>query len=91
MKNQNTVTMTKQELPKWFNGIVHDEGLIVANPYSQEEYELNNTELSMYDFIVGANLLYQKGIAPNKVVTNMQNGLTWFRKNNPEAYMALLD
>ena len=91
MKNQNTVTMTKQELPKWFNGTVYDEGLIVENPYSQEEYELNNTELSMYDFIVGADLLYQKGIAPSKVVVNMQKGLTWFRKNNPEAYMALLD
>jgi hypothetical protein len=91
MKNQNTVTMTKQELPKWFDGMVYDEGLIVQNPYSQEEYELNNIELSMYDFIIGVNFLYERGHVSNNVVTNMRKGLTWFRKNNTEAYMALLD
>jgi hypothetical protein len=91
MKNQNTVTMTKQELPKWFDGTVYDEGLIVQNPYSQEEYELNNIELSMYDFIIDVNFLYEKGDVEDNVVTNMRKGLTWFRKNNPEAYMALLD
>jgi hypothetical protein len=91
MTNQNTVTMTKQELPKWFDGTVYNEGLIVENPYSQEEYELNNIELSMYNFIIGSNFLYEKGTASSDVVTNMRKGLTWFRKNNPEAYMALLD
>ena len=91
MTNQNTVKMTKQELPKWFDGTVYNEGLIVENPYSQEEYELNNIELSMYDFIIGANFIYEKGTASSDVVTNMRKGLTWFRKNNPEAYMALLD
>ena len=91
MTNQNTVTMTKQKLPKWFDGTVYEEGLIVQNPYSQEEYELNNIELSMYDFIIGDNFIYEKGTASNDVITNMRKGLTWFRKNNPEAYMALLD
>lgn len=81
----------KQELPKWFDGIVYNEGSIVKNPYSQEEYELNNIELSMYDFIIGVNFLYERGHISNKVVTNMRKGLTWFRKNNPEAYITLLD
>ena len=81
----------KQELPKWFDGKVYKEGLIVENPFSKEEYELNNIELSMYDFVIGANMLAEKGAASNKIVTELQKGLTWFRKNNPEAYMVLLD
>ena len=81
----------EQELPKWFDGEIYKEGLIVENPFSKEEYELNNIELSMYDFITGANFLYERGAADNKIVSKMQKGLTWFRKNNPEAYMALLD
>jgi hypothetical protein len=81
----------EQELPKWFDGQIYNEGSIVENPFSKEEYELNNVELSMYDFIMGANFLYERGAANNKIVSDLQKGLTWFRKNNPEAYMALLD
>lgn len=80
-----------QELPKWFDGEVYTEGSIVENPYSKEKYELNNLELSMYDFIIGANFLYERGAADSKIISKMQKGLTWFRKNNPKAYMALLD
>ena len=85
-------TKTKeQKLPKWFDGKIYDEGLIVENPFSKEEYELNNVELSVYDFIIGSNLLYESGSASNKVVTELRKGLDWFRRNNAEAYMALLD
>ena len=81
----------EQKLPNWFDGQVYEEGSIVENPFSKEEYELNNIELSMYDFIIGASMLIEIGMIAPKNQADMQKGLTWFRKNNPEAYMALLD
>ena len=87
------MTETKQKLPKWFTGSLYTEGLIVENPFSGEEYELNNVELSMYDFIIGSQRVF--GIQPKavtkKMISDFHKGLTWFRKNNVEAYMALLD
>ena len=84
---------TKQKLPKWFKGELYTEGLIVENPFSKEEYELNNVELSMYDFLMGCALLFER--ASNRVNDDMirdyEKGIRWFRQNNPEAYMALLD
>jgi hypothetical protein len=85
--------MKKQKLPKWFKGSLYTEGLIVENPFSGEEYELTNVELSMYDFIIGSQRVFE--VAPKTVTTkqvnNFHKALTWFRKNNVEAYMALLD
>jgi hypothetical protein len=49
----------KQELPAWFNGQVYTHGETVTNPFSGEIYHLNNLELSMYDFIMGANHLLE--------------------------------
>jgi len=84
---------TKQKLPEWFLGSLYTEGLIVENPFSKEEYELNNVELSMYDFLMGCAILFEK--SSNRVNDDMiddyQKGIRWFRQNNPEAYMALLD
>ena len=85
------MTEVKQELPKWFDGEVYEEGLIVENPFSKEEYELNNIELSMYDFILDANQLAEMGLIASKNIQDLQKALKWFRKNNPEAYIALLD
>ena len=81
------------KLPKWFKGQLYDKGDTVTNPFSGEEYELNNVELSMYDFIVGTQLVFE--MAP-KMVTEQQvkdfhKGLSWFRKNNADAYWVLLD
>ena len=45
----------------------------------------------MYDFIIGANRLAEMGLVAPKNVDDMRKGLTWFRKNNPEAYYVLLD
>jgi len=88
MKNTKT---NKQELPKWFDGEVYEEGLIVENTFSKEEYELNNIELSIYDFIIGGKMLAEIGMIAPKNQADMQKALTWFRVNNTEAYMVLLD
>lgn len=81
----------KQELPAWFNGQVYPHGEIVTNPFSGETCHLNNLELSMYDFIMGANHLLERGLNSSKLVIEMRKGLDWFRKNNVEAYFILLD
>jgi len=80
---------TKQELPKWFNGELYDEGTTVQNRFSGEEYELNNVELSMYDFVMGATICMEIEMPCN--VSELRKGLDWFRMNNAEAYMVLLD
>ena len=81
------------KLPKWFKGMCYNEGAVVTNPFSGEEYELNNVELSMYDFIIGSQMVFE--MAPQTVteqkVRDFQRGLSWFRKNNTDAYMVLLD
>ena len=38
MNKQNT------KLPKWFKGQLYDKGDTVRNPFSGEEYELNNID-----------------------------------------------
>jgi hypothetical protein len=82
---------TKQKLPKWFTGQLYEEGDTVRNPYSGESYELTAEELSMYDFIMGANQLMAMGMIALKSQKDMRKGLDWFRKNNVEAYYVLLD
>ena len=82
----------EQKLPLWFNGELYEEGGTVQNRFSGEEYELNNVELSMYDFIMGATQMAEMGIfnSPHHM-QELRKGLDWFRKNNPKAYMVLLD
>jgi len=82
---------TKQELPKWFTGQLYDKGDTVTNPFSGQSYELTAEELSMYDFIIGASRLMERGMYAPKIINDMRKGLTWFRKNNVEAYYVLLD
>tara|TARA_R100001440_G_scaffold4628_1_gene10526 strand:+ start:331 stop:594 length:264 start_codon:yes stop_codon:yes gene_type:complete len=87
MSKQNT------KLPKWFKGMCYSEGGTVRNPFSGEEYKLNNVELSMYDFIMGSQMVFE--MTPNMIteqnVKDLQKGLAWFRTHNAAAYMALLD
>jgi hypothetical protein len=91
----------KQVKPKWFNGVIYEKGTTVTNPFSGEEFELNNIELSIYDFVIGGNAVLEQifdrepEIAVNEktqdLISDVHKGLDWFKVNNPEAYMVLLD
>ena len=83
---------TKQQLPKWFRGELYEKGDTVRNRFSGEEYELNAMKLSMYDFVIGSTIVLEMaGGYKHTDVNELRKGLDWFRKNNSEAYMVLLD
>ena len=83
----------EQELPKWFNGAIYDKGEVVQNRFTGQSIELNNIELSMYDFVMGATMTSELGMSTtnDEIVRDLRKGLSWFRQNNAEAYMVLLD
>ncbi len=92
------MTETKQKTPKWFEGEIYEQGGVVRNPFSGEEYELNGLELSIYDMIMGAQMYiemrYHGDMLDPRTADmqkDMRKGLDWFRANNAEAYMVLLD
>jgi len=85
------MTETKQKLPKWFNGELYEEGATVQNRFSGEECKLNAMELSMYDYVMGATTVMEMGTHDPRMIKDLRKGLDWFRKNNSEAYMVLLD
>ena len=83
----------KQVVPKWFKGLIYEQSEEVINPFSSECYTLNGLELSIYDFIIGSQYVFEvapKTVTP-KQVSEFQKALNWFRKNNVEAYFVLLD
>jgi len=83
-----------QKLPEWFNGEHYPEGSEVTNPFSGESFYLDRTELSMYDFIIGAQMVIgDKWIEPETyaIQREVRKGLDWFIKTNAKAYMVLLD
>ena len=83
----------EQAVPKWFKGMIYDQGEEVTNPLSGECYTLTGIDLSMYDFILGTQYVMEvapKSVTP-KQVNDFNKALSWFRKNNAEAYMVLLD
>lgn len=90
---------TKTKLPKWFldgDPVLYKEGTLVQNPFSGECYTLNGDELSMYDYIMGLQWTIDKlgGVFDRRTFDHQKNlarGLSWFRQNNAEAYMVLLD
>ena len=81
------------KLPKWFNGEVYTEGAEVQNRFGGDSCYLNAEELSMYDFIMGCSMVFETmpNKASNKIINEFHKGLGWFAKNNPDAYMKLLD
>ena len=88
----NMKKLDRKQLPKWFNGEIYDKGATVRNRFSGEKYKLNNVELSMYDFIMGATIVLEiPGGYKHTHVSLLRKGLDWFRQHNAEAYMVLLD
>ena len=89
--------MNTKKIPSWFKDYeLYEEGATVKNPYTGRTYELDALELSIYDAIIGANNIIQSmgGVMNPKTgiyQKEMAKGLSWFRKNNSEAYMVLLD
>ena len=89
----------KQVKPDWFDGVVYQDGTTVQNPFTGQKYELNALELSIYDFVIGANMFLEKSfdnnVKPNervkRIAKDLQKGLDWFKVNNAKAYMVLLD
>lgn len=79
------------KLPSWFDGEIYTEGDKVRNPFSGEEFELTAEELSMYDFILGSQMILEMGMTNEKMISDFRKGRDWFKKNNKEAYMVLLD
>ena len=89
----STKQKKKQSVPKWFSGMIYENGETVTNPFSGETYDLSGVELSMYDFIMGSQ--YVMEVAPKTVTSKQINefhkALRWFQQNNIDAYMVLLD
>ena len=92
--NMKAKLRAKQQLPKWFKGELYEEGAEVTNRFGGDSCYLNNVELSMYDFVIGSSILMEMCGNDGYEYTDvdlLRKGLDWFRKNNSEAYMVLLD
>ena len=83
----------KKQAPKWFTGQIYTKGDTVTNPFSGESFDLTGLELSIYDFIMGCNMLFERGSTRvnDDMIRDFDRALTWFRVNNAKAYMVLLD
>ena len=85
----------KPTAPKWFKGMIYTKGETVTNPFSGESCDLTGLELSIYDFIIGSQMVIEKigWMNPKtaKAQQEMSKAIGWFRVNNPEAYYVLLD
>ena len=94
-QNEKLIKMMKEydqkQLPEWFTGECYTHGAEVTNRFGGDSCHLNNVELSMYDFIMGATMTMEMGVYHDSLVTDLRKGLDWFRKNNASAYMVLLD
>jgi len=82
---------TKQKLPKWFNGVLYTKGDSVTNPFSGDSIELSAEELSIYDFVIGAQYMLEIKGYDEKIIKDMSKAIDWFRSSNSKAYMVLLD
>ena len=88
--------MTKNKekaMPKWFKGQIYIQGDTVTNRFSGSSYDLSPNELSMYDFIIGSQLMMEAlpRMVTEKQINEFHKGLSWFRSANVDAYYVLLD
>ncbi len=63
--------------------VLDTEPVAVRNPFSGESYTLSPDEVAVYDYVKGCELM--------RDYDGVRKGLDWFSRNNPEAYMVLLD
>ncbi len=63
--------------------VLDTEPVAVRNPFSGESYTLSPDEVAVYDYVKGCEMLQD--------YDGVRRGLDWFSRNNPEAYMVLLD
>jgi len=63
--------------------VLDTEPVAVRNPFSGESYTLTPDEVAVYDYVKGCELMQD--------YDGVRRGLDWFSRNNPEAYMVLLD
>lgn len=71
-------------IPKSFAGLhVGSKPEIVKNRFSGDAVELEPQAVAMYDAIIGAETV--------ELYDMVLEGLAWFRKYHPKAYMTLLD
>ena len=68
----------------------------ITNPFSGESYECTGEEAAVYDYIMGLqHIISTNGGAFSPTTRShqqqMRKALDWFRQNNPEGYMVLLD
>ena len=77
--------MKKKSIRDLFPGIMvlDNEPVEVRNPFSGESTVLTPDEVAVYDYLKGCEL-----IGDHK---GLRKGLDWFRTNNSNAYMILLD
>jgi len=75
------MTEIKRKLP--FDCEVLDKPEVIKNSFSGDLVELPPDAVAVYDCIKGAEMLGEHSM--------IQKGIDWFIKNEPEAYMKLLD
>jgi len=92
--------MAKEKLSDWFEGELYTEGAEVPNRFTGEKTTLNAEELSVYDFIMGAEMYLGMQLEGDDKLEssdikflreNMRKGIKWFQSTNPKAYKILLE
>ena len=78
--------LISKKLPEWFNGQIYDKGDIIINPETNQELEIYNTELSMHDFVMGAEMLIEMmgDKASKDLIKYRDEGLEWLKQSNPD-------
>ena len=91
--------MAKEKLSDWFEGELYTEGANVQNRFTGEEITLNAEELSVYDFIMGAEMYLGMQLEGDDKLEssdikflkeNMNKGIKWFQSTNLKAYKIIL-
>jgi hypothetical protein len=76
--------MKKKDIQKLFPGIaVGTMNEAITNPFSGNSIELNPTEVAVYDYLKGCEMLGDYKM--------LRKAIDWFIDNNIKAYSVLID